>query len=41
VVTFLQFSGTMKQTAVTELEGVLAQISKLLKESKVTFRKNR
>lgn len=36
-----QFSGTMKQAAVSELEGVLGQISKLLKEAKATFRKNR
>jgi hypothetical protein len=36
-----QFSGTMKQAAVSELEGVLSEISKLLKAAKATFRKNR
>lgn len=37
----LQFSKTMKHAAVTELEHVLTQIAKLLKEAKATFRKNR
>jgi hypothetical protein len=37
----VQFSGTMKQAAVSELEDVLGQISKLLREAKGTFRKNR
>jgi uncharacterized protein YukE len=37
----VQFSGTMKQAAVSELEEVLGQISKLLREAKATFRKNR
>jgi hypothetical protein len=31
----------MKQAAVSELEEVLGQISKLLREAKGTFRKNR
>jgi hypothetical protein len=31
----------MKQAAVSELEDVLGQISKLLREAKGTFRKNR
>jgi hypothetical protein len=31
----------MKQAAVSELEGVLSEISKLLKGAKATFRKNR
>lgn len=31
----------MKNAAVTELEHVLTQIAKLLKEAKATFRKNR
>lgn len=37
----LQFSKTMRQAGVRELESVLTQIAKLLKEAKVTFKKNR